>query len=114
MHNNPYNNLNLPVPFPDALQEFSVQVGTQNAANGFLGGAQVGAVTKSGTNQFHGAVFDFIRNDRFKARGYFDTTKGTQKRNQFGVTFGGPIIKQKLFFFGAYQGTSEPPESGSG
>jgi hypothetical protein len=105
MHNNPYNNLNLPVPFPDALQEFSVQVGTQNAANGFLGGAQVGAVTKSGTNEFHGAIFDFMRNDKFKARGYFDTTKGTQKRNQFGGTLGGPIVRQKLFFFFGYQGT---------
>jgi len=105
MHNNPYNNLNLPVPFPDALQEFSVQIGTQNAQSGFLGGAQVGAVTKSGTNDFHGVVFDFMRNDKFKARGYFDTIKGTQKRNQFGGTLGGPIVRNKLFFFGGYQGT---------
>ncbi|MBI2149952.1 MAG: TonB-dependent receptor [Acidobacteria bacterium] len=105
MHNNPYNNLNLPAPFPDALQEFSIQTGTQNAQNGFLGGAQVGAVTRSGTNEFHGAVFDFVRNDRFKARGYFDTTKGTQKRNQFGGTLGGPIVRQKLFFFAGFQST---------
>ena len=105
MHNNPYNNLNLPVPFPDALQEFSVEIGTQNARNGFLGGAQVGAVTQSGTNSFHGVVFDFMRNDKFKARGYFDTQKGTQRRNQFGGTLGGPIVKEKLFFFGGLQGT---------
>jgi hypothetical protein len=105
MHNNPYNNLNLPVPFPDALQEFSVQIGTQNAQSGFLGGAQVGAVSKSGTNEFHGVVFDFMRNDKFKARGYFDTQKGTQRRNQFGGTLGGPIVREKLFFFAGIQST---------
>jgi hypothetical protein len=106
LHNNPYDSLNLPMPFPDALQEFSIQTGSQNASNGFLGGAQIAAVTKSGTNEFHGDVFDYYRNDRFQARRYFDTSKGTRRRNQWGGTIGGPILRNKLFFFGGFQYTS--------
>src|SRR5436190_1223996 len=102
LHTNPQDNLNLPLPFPDALQEFSIQTGTQNATGGFQGGSTVGAVTKSGTNQFHGDVFDYYRNDRFMARSYFAATKGTRKRNEAGGTLGGPIIQNKLFFFGGY------------
>ena len=105
LHTNTFDNLNLPVPFPEALQEFSIQSGSQNASGGFQGGASVGAQTKSGTNQFHGDLFDFYRNDRFMARSYFAATKGSRTRQQFGGTLGGPIIKSKLFFFGAYQYT---------
>src|SRR5258706_6179271 len=65
LHTNTFDNLNLPVPFPEALSEFSIQNGTQNASGGFQGGATVGAVTRSGTNQFHGDLFDYYRNDRF-------------------------------------------------
>ena len=105
LHTNTFDSLNLPVPFPEALQEFSVASGSQNASSGFQGGAQVGAVTKSGTNQFHGDLFEYYRNDRFMARSYFAATKGSRTRQQFGGTFGGPIKKDKLFFFGALQYT---------
>ena len=64
------------------------------------------AVTKSGTNEFHGSLFEFVRNDLFNAREYFSTTNSTLKRNQFGGTVGGPIVRDKLFFFGGYQGTT--------
>ncbi len=105
LHTNTFDSLNLPVPFPEALQEFSVQSGSQNASSGFQGGAQVGAVTKSGTNNFHGDVFDYYRNDRFMARSYFAATKGSRTREQVGGDVGGPILKNKLFFFAAYQYT---------
>jgi len=105
IHTNTFDNLNLPIPFPDALQEFSLNTGSQNSASGFQGGAQVASVTKSGTNQFHGDGFDYYRSDSMASRAYFAATKGSKSRNQFGGTMGGPIIKDKLFFFGAYQRT---------
>ena len=112
-HNNPYDNFNLPLPFPDALQEFRVETSAQNAQNGFHSGASVNAATKSGTNQLHGDLFEFTRHHRFNATNPFnaiDRTTGERaddglKRNQFGGTLGGPIITDRLFFFGAYQGT---------
>ncbi len=112
-HNNPYDNYNLPLPFPDALQEFRVETSAQNAQNGFHSGASVNAATKSGTNLFHGDVFEFVRNHRFNATNPFnasDPRTGERrddglKRNQFGGTLGGPIVRDRLFFFGAYQGT---------
>ena len=113
IHNNPYDNFNLPLPFPDALQEFRVETSSQNAQNGFHSGASVSVVTKSGTNLFHGDLFEFARNHRFNATNPFsarDPQTGLRrddglKRNQFGGTLGGPIATDKLFFFGAYQGT---------
>src|ERR1051326_2513375 len=92
------------LPFPDALQEFNVRTSglTADAARG--GG--VGAVTKAGTNQFHGDAFEFIRNDLFNAHEYFAVGHSTLKRNQFGGVVGGPVIKDKLFFFAGYQGTT--------
>ena len=106
VHNDFYDNLNLPLPFPDALQEFKVETSALSAASGTFSGARVSSVTKSGTNAFHGDLFEFVRNDLFNARQYFATTHSTLKRNQFGGTIGGPIIKNKLFFFGGYQGTT--------
>src|SRR5215475_5678447 len=106
LHTNTFDSLNLPVPFPEALQEFSVQSGSQNASSGFQGGAQVGAVTKSGTNQFHGDAFEYYRNDKFMSRPYFSATKGSRTRHQFGGTLGGPIFRNRLFFFGGYQRTT--------
>src|SRR5204862_674464 len=94
----------LPLPFPDALSEFKTEIGGQSASQGR--GSQVSAVTKSGTNQFHGDLFEFVRNDLFNARQYFAVKNSTLKRNQFGGTFGGPILKNKLFFFGGFQGTT--------
>src|SRR5688572_9316015 len=113
IHNNPYDNFNLPLPFPDALQEFRVETSSQNAQNGFHSGASVNAVTKSGTNLFHGDAFEFARHHRFNATNPFnavDRATGERrddglKRNQFGGTIGGPIVRDRLFFFGAYQGT---------
>ena len=112
MHNDPQNSLNLPLPFPDALQEFRVATSGLTAENGMHSGASVNAVTKSGTNRFTGNVFEFLRDHRFNAINPFALLKADGKRqddglrrNQFGGTFGGPIVRNKLFFFGAYQGT---------
>lgn len=99
-----FSNVNLPFPFPDALQEFSVQTSGLSAQYGFHPGAVVNVVTKSGTNAFHGTAFDFLRNNFFNATSYF-SNRDTLKRNQFGGVIGGPIVKNKLFFFAGYQGT---------
>src|SRR6266571_3732184 len=114
-HNNPYDNLSLPLPFPDALQEFKVETGALSASQGQHSGAQVNSVTRSGTNEFHGDLFEFVRNDLLNATTYFakvdprtgNKVHSTLKRNQFGGTVGGPIVHGKLFFFGGYQGTTE-------
>src|SRR5262252_1027371 len=114
-HTNPYDHLSLPLPFPDALQEFKIETSALSATQGQHSGAQVSSVTKSGTNEFHGDVFEFVRNDLLNATQYFarvDPNTGkkvhsTLKRNQFGGTLGGPIVQSKLFFFGGYQGTTE-------
>jgi hypothetical protein len=113
MHNNPQDNLNMPFPFPDALQEFSVATSGLNAQHGMHSGAAVNAVTKSGTNRFTGNAFEFLRDRRFNATDPF-AQRGPDgrrvddglQRNQFGGTFGGPIVPNRLFFFGAYQGTT--------
>ncbi len=99
------NGTTMPIAFPDAVQEFKAETSGQTAQRG--ASTSVSIVTKSGTNAFHGDVFEFIRNDGFgSAREYFSTVNSTLKRNQFGGTVGGPIIKDKLFFFGGYQGTT--------
>ncbi len=103
----PYNSGSLPLPFPDALQEFKVETSALPAQYGFHAGAAVNAVTKSGTNEFHGDLFEFLRNGDLNARDFFATQRDTLKRNQFGGTIGGPIRKDKLFFFGGYQRTSQ-------
>jgi hypothetical protein len=112
MHSNPQDNLNLPLPFPDALQEFSVATSGLTAQNGVHSGAAVTAVTKSGTNRFAGNAFEFVRDKQFNATNPFAAVGPDGKRlddglsrHQFGGTFGGPIVKDRLFFFGAYQGT---------
>jgi len=104
-HNDPYNNLNLPLPFPDALQEFKVETSALPAQYGHHSSAAVNAVTKSGTNDLHGDLFEFIRNGAVNARNTFAATPDSLKRNQFGGTVGGRIIKNKLFFFAGVQGT---------
>jgi hypothetical protein len=104
--NNDYAfNVNLPFPFPDALQEFSVQTSSLSARYGVHHGAVVNVVTKSGTNRFHGDLFEFVRNGDVNARNYFASTHDSLKRNQFGGTIGAPIKKDKLFGFLGYQGT---------
>ena len=97
LHTNTFDNLNLPVPFPEALSEFSIQTGSQNASGGFQGGATVGAVTRSGTNQFHGDLFDYYR-AMYPQPVPFAATKGKPDRQQFGGYLGGSIVKNKRFF----------------
>ncbi|PYS08274.1 MAG: TonB-dependent receptor, partial [Acidobacteria bacterium] len=105
MHNDVYANYGLPLPFPDALQEFKVETSSLPAQYGFHSGGAVNAVTRSGTNDFHGSLFEFVRNYAFNARNFFAPTRDGLKRNQYGGTIGGPIKKNKLFFFAGYQGT---------
>ena len=113
-HRDTHSNVNLPFPFPDALQEFSVETGGLSARSGLQSGALVNVVTKSGTNQLHGNLFEFVRNGNFNARNFFASGQDTLRRNQFGGTIGGPVRKDKIFFFAGYQGTRErtaPPQS---
>ncbi|MDE3167519.1 MAG: carboxypeptidase regulatory-like domain-containing protein, partial [Acidobacteriota bacterium] len=115
-NNDPFNNLNLPFPFPDALQEFKVETSAIPAQYGQHAAAAVNVVTKSGTNSYHGDVFEFLRNGALNSRDYFATSRDSLKRNQFGGTVGGPIRQDKLFFFAGYQGTivkSDPPSTTS-
>jgi Carboxypeptidase regulatory-like domain len=104
-HNDPFNNLNLPLPFPDATQEFKLETSSLPAQYGDHADAAVNVVTKSGTNSFHGDAFEFVRNFMFNAREADQATRDSLKRNQYGGTFGGPIKKDKIFFFAGFQGT---------
>jgi hypothetical protein len=111
-HNDVQNAGGMPLPFPDALQEFRVATSGTAASNGMHSGASVNAVTKSGTNQYHGNAFEFLRHHKFNAASPFAPVGADGKRvddglkrNQFGGTIGGPVVRDRLFFFGAYQGT---------
>ena len=107
-YNDMYINTNLPFPSPDALQEFNVQTDNMSAAYGNATGGVANVVTKSGTDQIHGDVFEYLRNYAMDASNYFSTSgPNPLKQNQFGGTIGGPILKGKLFFFGSYQGTRQ-------
>src|SRR5262252_1567493 len=105
-HLDNYVGTNMPLPFPDALQEFKVVTSAQDASNGGHSAAAVNAVTKSGTNQLHGDAFWFVRNAALNARDAFAAKKDQLKRNQFGGTIGGPIKKDRVFYFAGYQGTT--------
>lgn len=92
-------------PSPDAIAEFKIMGATYSAEFGRAAGANINVVVKSGTNQYHGSVFEFLRNDNLDARNFFDTGKLPEfKQNQFGGTFGGPVKKDRTFFFGSYEG----------
>ncbi len=110
-HVDEYTNVNQPFPFPDALQEFSVQTSNYSAEYGQNAGAVVNVITRSGSNKFHSEVFEFLRNAVFNAKNFFapltlkDNGRDQLKRNQFGGTIGGPIIHDKTFFFAGFQGT---------
>ena len=91
-------------PSVDAIAEFKVETNSYSAEFGRGNGAIMNAVIKSGTNKIHGDVFEFLRNDKVDAANAFDTVKQPYQQNQFGFTLGGPIIKNKLFFFGDYEG----------
>jgi Carboxypeptidase regulatory-like domain len=101
----------VPVPNPDSIQEFKVQTGQYDASYGRNAGANVDVVTKSGTNGFHGDVWEYFRNTDLNANDFFlkqtGQPRGVLNQNQFGGTLGGPVKKDKVFFFGSYQGTRE-------
>ncbi|HTZ73016.1 MAG TPA: carboxypeptidase-like regulatory domain-containing protein [Candidatus Aquilonibacter sp.] len=102
--NNDYMaNSNLPFPFPDAVNEFSVESTDLGAATGNHTGGLVNVVTRSGTDQFHGDGFEFIRNNLVDSTNYFATGKDQLHQNEYGGTIGGPIVKNKLFFFTGFQ-----------
>jgi len=98
--------VNLPTiqPTPDAIDEFRVISNTFDAEYGRNSGAVVNVVTKSGTNQLHGNVYEYFRNTVLNAQGFFNTVKPQENQNQFGGTFGGPIVKDRTFFFVSYEG----------
>jgi hypothetical protein len=116
------------VPTLDSIQEFRLLTNSFDAEYGNFSGAVVNAVTKSGTNEYHGTAFEFLRNEKLDARNFFDqnqidpatgqeipnSAKGVFRRNQFGGVFGGPILKNRLFFFVDYQGTRESRGTSSG
>src|SRR3989441_8523346 len=104
-HMNPQGNGYMSTPFPDALQEFKVETSATAAGGGGKSAGSVSLVTKSGTNEIHGDLFEFVRNGMFNARNAFALKRDTIKRNQYGGTVGGPILRNKLFFFSGYQGT---------
>jgi hypothetical protein len=99
------------IPNPDTILEFKVQTGQYDASYGRNVGANVNVITKGGSNDFHGTLFEFLRNDDLNANDFFFNRAGTPRpvlrQNQFGGTIGGRIIRDKLFFFGSYQGTRQ-------
>ena len=106
-NNDPQQNVAAIMPNPDALEEFSVLTNNFSAEYGRNMGAIVNAVTKGGGNELHGSLYNFLRNDVLDARAFFGLQKGKLRRNQFGATVGGPIIKNKTFFFGAFEGVRQ-------
>ena len=103
----------LPIPFPDALQEFKLETSSMPARYGHHSGAVANIVTKSGTNDWHGDAFEYFRNGDMNARNFFAAKRDTLKRNQFGGVVGGPIKKNKLFFFFGYQDTILRSDAGT-
>jgi hypothetical protein len=95
------------IPNLDAIAEFRIITSNFDAEYGEFSGGQISVITKSGSNQFHGSAFDFLRNTDLDARDYFSPTRGVFRQNQFGGTFGGPIRHDKVFFFVDYQGTRQ-------
>jgi Carboxypeptidase regulatory-like domain len=105
-HINMLDGTGMPLPFPDALQEFKISTSVQDASSSGHSGATVNSVAVSGTNAFHGDAFEFLRNYNANSRDFFASGPDGLKRNQFGGVLGGRIIKDKLFFFLGYQGTT--------
>jgi hypothetical protein len=112
-NHDPYFNTPSVFPSPDALEEFSVQTNSYGADRGRNAGAYMAAVTKSGTNEFHGTLFEFLRNEKLNARNFFAVGVPPFKRNQFGGTIGGPIRKDSTFFFFSWQRTNERSAPGA-
>ena len=101
----------IPIPNPDSIEEFKVQTGLYDAAYGRYGGANVSLITKTGSNAFHGTIFEFLRNEFLNANDFFlnraSQPRPVLKQNQFGFALGGPVKKDKVHFFGSYQGTRQ-------
>jgi hypothetical protein len=99
------------IPNPDTIQEFRVQTQQYDASYGRNGGANINVITKGGSNALHGSLWEFFRNEKLNANDFFFNRGGQPRpllrQNQFGGTVGGPVIKDKLFFFGSYQGTRQ-------
>ena len=93
------------IPNLDSIQEFRVLTNNFDPEYGNYNGGMINVITKSGNDAFHGTAFEFLRNTDLDAKNYFDATRGLFRQNQFGGTVGGPIKKQKFFFFTDYQGT---------
>jgi hypothetical protein len=105
-HTDSYFQQNQPFPFPDALQEFSIQTSNYSAAQGASAGAVVNAVTRSGTNNLHGGVFGYLRDRTFNSKNFFLPERDFLKRKQYGGYVGGPISLNKIFYFAGWQGTT--------
>lgn len=105
IHEDPYTEVANVLPNPDAVQEFSYQTNNYGAKFAGRGGGVVNIVTRSGTNKFHGSFFEYIRNAKLNARNFFAPRNDGLKRNQYGFAFGGPIVRDRTFFFGSWQGT---------
>jgi hypothetical protein len=95
------------IPNLDSIAEFRILTNNFDAEYGEYSGGQINVVTRSGTNALHGSVFEFLRNTDLDARNYFSPTRGTYIQNQFGATLGGPVVRNKIFFFADYQGTRQ-------
>jgi hypothetical protein len=102
------------IPNLDSIQEFRLITNGFDAEYGKYSGSVMNAITKSGSNGFHGDVFEFLRNDKFDSRGFFDPSKAELRRNQFGYAIGGPFLKNKLFWFTDYQGTRQVQGASTG
>jgi hypothetical protein len=103
-HQNLTHNSALNFPSPDALQEFKILTSNYSAEHGRNGGGVFLAITRAGNNAFHGSLWEFLRNKALNARNFFSVDKPDLKQNQFGFTLGGPVIRNRAFFFGSYQG----------
>jgi len=104
-HEDPYTEVPNVAPNPDAVQAFKFDTNTYSAKFGGRGGGVVNIVTKSGTNQFHGSLFEYMRNSEVNAKNFFSVSTDGLKRNQYGFSFGGPVVANKFFFFTSWQGT---------
>ena len=102
------------IPNLDSIAEFRILTTNVDAEYGDYSGGQINIITKSGANRIHGDIFEFVRNTALDARDYFSATRGTFQQNQYGATAGGPIRKDKLFYFGDFQGTQMAQGESSG
>jgi len=109
--NNPSRNTGFNFPPPDAVQEFRLLTADFSADTGRNSGSDMMVVTKSGTNEFHGSLWEFFRNDALNARNFFSSSVPGIKENQFGAAAGGPVVRDKLFVYGSFQGLRNRPQA---